>query len=110
MACGTYTKTKGLTLLSAAIYTAAMEMLGGGDQIGKQCRKPEIMSDAAYMMLCKDSRSYTGHFAVDDEVLKEGGVTDLEKYSCVPGKYIILLIHGKKNRYSEIRQIHRHIT
>ncbi|KAK8383121.1 hypothetical protein O3P69_011562 [Scylla paramamosain] len=66
-----------------AIITAAMEMLGG-DEVDKQCRKPEIMADAAYAMLSKDSRTYTGHFAVDDEVLKAEGITDLDQYAVDP--------------------------
>ncbi|CAC5414625.1 Hydroxysteroid dehydrogenase-like protein 2 [Mytilus coruscus] len=72
-----------------AILTAAMEMLGGSDAIAKQCRKPEIMSDAAYVMFIKDSKSYTGNFAIDDEVLKAAGVTDMEQYACVPGNRLL---------------------
>lgn len=66
-----------------AIITAAMEMLAG-KEIDKQCRKPDIMADAAYVMLCKDSRSYTGNFAVDDDVLKVEGITDFEPYAVDP--------------------------
>lgn len=41
----------------------------------------------AYHILSKDSRSYTGNFAVDEDILrKECNVTDFEKYSVVPGK------------------------
>ena len=64
--------------------TAAMEMLGGSD-IASECRKPEIMSDAAYVMLTRDSKNYTGNFAIDEEVLKEEGCRDFEQYACVPG-------------------------
>ena len=46
-----------------AIITAAMDMMGG-DGIDKQCRTPEIMADAAYVMLTRDSRSFTGNFAI----------------------------------------------
>lgn len=66
-----------------AIITAAMEMLVGGE-VSKKCRKPEIMADAAYVMLCKDSRSYTGNFAVDDDVLKAEGVRNLDHYAVDP--------------------------
>ncbi|GAB1606267.1 hydroxysteroid dehydrogenase-like protein 2 [Argonauta hians] len=72
-----------------AIYTAAMKMLGGGDEVEKSCRKPEIMADAAYVILSKDSRTFTGNFCIDDTVLNEVGVTDLEPYSCVPGSTFI---------------------
>ena len=46
-----------------AIITAAMDMMGG-DGIDKQCRTPEIMADAAYVMLTRDSRSFTGNFVI----------------------------------------------
>lgn len=47
-----------------AIYTAAMEMLGGGKGIMDQCRRPEIMSDSAYAILCKDHMKHSGYFHV----------------------------------------------
>ena len=40
-----------------------MDMMGG-DGIDKQCRTPEIMADAAYVMLTRDSRSFTGNFVI----------------------------------------------
>lgn len=67
-----------------AISTAAMEMLGG-DEVLKQCRKAEIMSDAAYVVLTRDSKSRTGEFLIDEDVLREVGVDDFEHYACVPG-------------------------
>ncbi|XP_055886385.1 hydroxysteroid dehydrogenase-like protein 2 [Biomphalaria glabrata] len=71
-----------------AIWTAAMEMLGGQD--GKsQCRKVDIMSDAAYVILTKDSRQFTGNFCIDDEILKSVGITDLDQYACVPGSELL---------------------
>lgn len=63
-----------------AIYTAAMEMLGGGAGIKDDCRKVEIMSDAAYVVLTKPT-DYTGNFCIDDEVLKEHGITDFDQYA-----------------------------
>ncbi|HCN88453.1 MAG TPA: short chain dehydrogenase, partial [Oxalobacteraceae bacterium] len=44
-------------------------------------RTPQIMADAAYAILTKDSRAYTGNFAIDDEVLQAAGVTDLSGYA-----------------------------
>ena len=70
-----------------AIYTAAMEMLGGGDGVKSQCRSPDIMSDAAHAILCKDSKQFTGNFCVDDDVLRAEGVTDFSKYQYDPSKY-----------------------
>ena len=61
-----------------------MEMIGGGSEVADQCRKPEIMADAAYVMLTKDV-SYTGNFAIDDEVLIKAGVTDMDQYAWSPG-------------------------
>ncbi|XP_064604519.1 LOW QUALITY PROTEIN: hydroxysteroid dehydrogenase-like protein 2 [Liolophura sinensis] len=72
------------------IFTAAMEMLAGGKGIKNQCRTVDIISDAAYIMLSKESSTYTGNFAIDDEVLKSAGITDLEQYSCVPGSTLML--------------------
>lgn len=39
--------------LFLAIITAAMEMLGGGKEIMAQCRTPDIMADAAYVILTR---------------------------------------------------------
>jgi len=66
------------------IYTAALAMLGGLIK-PEGCRKPEIVADAAHAILTRDSRSSTGNFFIDDEVLAEAGVTDLEKYAVQPG-------------------------
>ncbi|ENN77891.1 hypothetical protein HUJ04_007877 [Dendroctonus ponderosae] len=66
-----------------AIHTAAMEMLGG-KEAARQCRKPEICADAAYVILTKDSKTTTGNFFIDDEVLKAAGVKDLTQYACDP--------------------------
>ncbi len=65
-----------------AIATAAMQMIPGVDVA--LCRKPEILSDAAYLILTRDN-SISGNFYIDDEVLAEHGITDLEKYSVTPG-------------------------
>lgn len=70
----------------AAIYTAAVQMIcADNKEIIRECRTPEIMADAAYTILTKDCKSYTGNFAIDDDILRSSGITDLAKYSCVPG-------------------------
>lgn len=66
-----------------AIDTAALQMIPGIDP--SACRRPEIYADAAYIILNRSSRECTGNFFVDDEVLASEGITDLEKYSVVPG-------------------------
>ncbi|KAH8382681.1 hypothetical protein KR009_004828 [Drosophila setifemur] len=65
-----------------AIQTAAIEMLTGPES-AKWSRKPEIMADAAYAILCKEPKQFTGQFAIDDEVLESAGITDLTDYACV---------------------------
>ena len=71
-----------------AISTAAVEMLGG-EAMMKQSRKPEIMADAAYVILTKDSGSFTGNFTIDEDVLKEVGVKDFDQYAHAPGNKLI---------------------
>ena len=60
-----------------------MEMLGGKN-VGDQCRKPEIMADAAYSILLKDI-SCTGNFFIDEDVLRKEGTTDFDQYAVSPG-------------------------
>ena len=72
-----------------AIDTAALQMIPGIDTAA--CRTPEILADAAYVILNRVSKETTGNFFVDDEVLASVGVTDLEGYSVVPGTKDFLL-------------------
>jgi citronellol/citronellal dehydrogenase len=65
------------------IQTAALQMIPGIKP--EHCRTPEIMADAAYQILIADTKTTTGNFFIDDEVLKAAGVTDLGKYSVVTG-------------------------
>ncbi|KAL6432004.1 hypothetical protein ACFW04_007443 [Cataglyphis niger] len=66
-----------------AIYTAAMEMLSGSES-KDVCRKPDIIADAVYTLLCKDSKSITGQFLIDEDILKNEGVTDFTNYAYNP--------------------------
>ncbi|KAK7582190.1 hypothetical protein V9T40_013635 [Parthenolecanium corni] len=66
-----------------AIWTAAMEMLSGAE-VGKGCRKAEIMADAAYAILCKNPATCTGNFFIDDEVLSKEGIVDFKQYLLDP--------------------------
>jgi len=63
-----------------AIATAAVANHLGGDMMIARSRTPEIMSDAAHIILTRDSRESTGNFYVDDEVLASEGITDLNCY------------------------------
>lgn len=67
-----------------AIATAAVKNLLGGDDAMKRCRKPEIMSDAAYVVLTKPSREYTGQFLIDETVLRGAGREDFGDYAIDP--------------------------
>jgi citronellol/citronellal dehydrogenase len=63
------------------IATAAVEFIVGGEEAMKRSRTPAIMADAAYAILTRDSREFTGNFAIDDEILE--GV-DLDQYKASP--------------------------
>ncbi|MBL4686513.1 MAG: NAD(P)-dependent oxidoreductase [Nannocystaceae bacterium] len=65
------------------IATAAVEMLGG-DNMVKHSRTVEIMSDAAHAVLIRPATECTGNFFIDDDVLREGGMTDFTQYSVDP--------------------------
>jgi len=70
------------------ITTAAMDMLGklmGGEDTVNSLRFPAIMADAAYVILTRDSKSFTRNFCIDEDVLKEVGVTDFDQYAVKPG-------------------------
>jgi citronellol/citronellal dehydrogenase len=66
-----------------AIATAALQMIPGVDVA--RCRTPEILADAAYLILTSDAKAVSGNFFIDDALLKERGVTDLDRYSVTPG-------------------------
>jgi citronellol/citronellal dehydrogenase len=66
-----------------AIATAAMKMIPGVDL--NMCRTADILADAAYLILNSDSKTTTGNFFIDDELLAQHGITDLDRYSVVPG-------------------------
>ena len=67
------------------IATAALAMLGGLVK-PENCRTPEIMADAAHAVLCRDSRTCSGNFFIDEEILRDAGVEDFSGYAVAPGK------------------------
>lgn len=67
------------------IATAAVANLLGGEAAVQCCRKPEIVADAAYEILTRESRTCTGNFFIDSEVLTESGTTDFNQYAITPG-------------------------
>ena len=62
------------------IATAAVAVFFGGENSMKASRKPDVMGDAAHVILTQDHKACTGNFFVDEEVLRKAGVTDLKKY------------------------------
>ncbi|CAO2580943.1 Hydroxysteroid dehydrogenase-like protein 2, partial [Lemmus lemmus] len=66
-----------------AIHTAAMDMLGGSG-VESQCRKVDIIADAAYSIF-KRPKSFTGNFILDENILKEEGVHNFDVYAIKPG-------------------------
>jgi citronellol/citronellal dehydrogenase len=68
------------------IATAAVRNLLGGEAIVARSRTPEIMADAAYLVLTSPARERTGNFFIDEDVLAEAGVTDLSVYGGTAGE------------------------
>jgi citronellol/citronellal dehydrogenase len=62
------------------IATAAVANVVGGEVAMKGSRRPEIMPDAAVAVLRRPARSCTGNFFIDEDVLREAGVTDFDGY------------------------------
>ncbi|HBI29465.1 MAG: NAD(P)-dependent oxidoreductase [SAR324 cluster bacterium] len=66
------------------IDTAAIRNVVGAE-LANRSRKPDIMADAAHAILTRSSRDCTGNFYVDEEVLREEGVSDFSGYAVTPG-------------------------
>ena len=81
-------KTQGVAVNAlwprTTIATAAVNNLLGGSEMMQRSRKPSIMADAAYYILRRDSKSCTGQFFIDDEVLAAEGITELSGYAVNP--------------------------
>jgi len=71
------------------IATAALAMIPGMSSRLENCRKPEILADAAHAIFTRDARTATGNFYVDEEVLASEGVTDFTRYALKPGAPLI---------------------
>ena len=66
------------------IATAAVRNLLGGDALMRASRKPDILADAAHMIFCKEARTFTGQFLIDDTFLAANGVADFDAYRVDP--------------------------
>ncbi|MEX1147984.1 MAG: short chain dehydrogenase, partial [Sphingomonadales bacterium] len=71
------------------IATAAVRNLLGGDAVIRGSRKPEIVADAAYLILTRPAREFTGNFCIDDETLEAAGITDLTAYAVDPSAQLV---------------------
>jgi citronellol/citronellal dehydrogenase len=91
MAMGWAAELKQYNIASNALWpkttidTAAVRNLLGGDALAKMSRTPEILADAAFYIFSKASSQCTGNCFIDEEVFMKEGITDLTKYSVVPG-------------------------
>jgi citronellol/citronellal dehydrogenase len=65
------------------IATAALQMIPGMD--ANKARTPEILADAAWLILTGDSRSVTGNFYIDETLLAQHGISNLDRYAVVAG-------------------------
>ncbi len=66
------------------IATAALQAIPG--MAGAPARKPEIVAEAASVILKQTARSTTGNFFIDEDVLRAAGVTDFRAYETQPGQ------------------------
>jgi len=67
------------------IATAAVRNLPGGEELVKHSRKPEIVADAAAIILNQPFEKGTGNFYIDEDVLRKNGVENFDHYSVSPG-------------------------
>ncbi len=66
------------TVIGTAALQVAMNGQPGGER--RRVRRPEIVADAAYVVLTKPSREFTGRFCIDEDVLRDAGETDFTQY------------------------------
>jgi citronellol/citronellal dehydrogenase len=69
---------------ATVIATAAVRNLLGGEGVVRRSRKPEVVADAAHAILVRNSRTCTGNFFIDEDVLHSEGVNDLSPYAVDP--------------------------
>lgn len=70
---------------ATTIATAAVKNIIGGDELMKRSRNPEIVADAAFYILQKESKNNTGRFYIDEQILNEQGIHDFSSYAHVSG-------------------------
>jgi citronellol/citronellal dehydrogenase len=67
------------------IATSAIRFIVGGEETMERSRTPEILADAAHLILTRD-KSFSGHFLIDDTFLAENGITDFDRYRFDPSR------------------------
>ena len=70
---------------ATTIATAAVQNLLGGEALMNMSRTPQIVADAAYVILTKKAAECTGNNFIDEKVLQQEGITDFTKYAVTPG-------------------------
>jgi len=82
-------KSKGVAVNAlwpqTTIATAAVQNLLGGEALINMSRTPQIIADAAALILQKPSKECTGNFFIDEQVLSENGISDFDQYAVKPG-------------------------
>lgn len=82
-------RTRGVAVNSlwplTTIDTAAVRFALGGEAMANMSRTPEIVADAAHAILVRPARECTGNFFIDEEVLREAGITDFSGYAAYAG-------------------------
>lgn len=66
------------------IATAAIRNIVGGEEMMRTSRTPEIVADAAHLIMTRPARAFTGQFCIDDSLLAAHGVTDFDQYRVDP--------------------------
>lgn len=66
------------------IATAALALVPGAEEHVERARTPQIVADAAHAILVREARTTTGRFFLDEDVLRETGVTDFTPYAVNP--------------------------
>ncbi len=69
------------------IATDAINMIPGVD--ARNCRRPQIVADAAHAVLVRDARDFAGNFLIDEDVLRAAGVADFDQYAVEPGQPLL---------------------
>ncbi|MBP5968876.1 MULTISPECIES: SDR family oxidoreductase [Pseudomonas] len=73
------------------IATAAIEFQLGNRESFKHARTPEIMADAAHVILSSSKRQITGRLLIDEEILRESGVSEFNHYRFEAGSSAALM-------------------